>query len=149
MKKLLLLVSFCGIIFLSGCSPKDIFSKSEKGHVKYLVCNGTLSSLDTTVKLGYDSSLSTVVSAHVQYVMDISKYSQVQKDALKKTNMCSSLDSSKFENCETTFTDDKMTVNTDMNVEEMRKEEFQNKKVALDTIKKAYEQKMKGKCTIE
>ncbi len=134
---------------LTGCGDKDDDEESSS-KTKLLTCKATVSGLDTTVKIEYDTKNSEIKSAKAKYIMDLSSYSDTQKDAIKDQDLCTSFDKKLATDCKTTYEDDSLVINVDLDIPNMIETEFNGKeKVTLDELKEGYEKNLKADCSVE
>lgn len=150
-KGIILLFLLASPFMLTGCGDKDEDggSKASKS-VKTLTCKATVSGLDTTVNIEYNTKDKEVKSAKTSYVMDLSSYTDDQIEQIKKTDLCASFNGEMATDCKTTYEDKKLVVNVDMDIDYMVKTEFEgNKNMELDDIKAGYEKNLSAECTVK
>jgi len=149
-KSILFLCLLASPFLLTGCGDKDEEESKASSNTKTLTCKADVSGLDTTIKIEYNTKKKSVNSAHAKYVMDLSSYSDTQKEAVKKTDLCSSFNQEYATDCKTSSTSDSITIDVELDVDYMIKTEFGGKEdMSLEDIQKGYENNLKAECSVK
>lgn len=134
-KILLVAVVAAMALVATGCG-------SKKGNTKTLDCKTQSSGVDVQLLLNYnDSKLDTF---KVNYVMDLSQYSDEQISALETQDFCSVVSSAfgeygmAFTGCKQNISDKKLNVNTDIDYNKLG-EATVSELGKIDTAKSGFE----------
>ncbi len=140
-KGILFSVAVVCLLLLAGCGN----SKSK------LNCKMTVSGVDIDLNVGFTGN--NIDAMDLKYYMDLSSYSDIQVDAIKKQDFCNSVKNvmgdlkESFSNCKQNVEDKKLSVTADFDIDKIS-DDKKKKMQSPDDAKNDLE-KTGYKCTLE